>query len=122
MLRHWKQRAKVVITIEKQLPVQGGLGAGSSNAVATMFALEHEMEEQLPPEERLRIAAEVGSDLPLFLLGGWVLGIGRGEQVYPLADLPGVACVLVTPEVAVSTPQAFRDWDASWKASPRNAS
>jgi 4-diphosphocytidyl-2-C-methyl-D-erythritol kinase len=112
MLRYWKQRAKVVINIEKRLPVQGGLGAGSSNAVAAMFALEREMKEPLPPEERLRIAAEVGSDLPLFLLGGCVLGMGRGEQVYPLPDLPAVACVLVTPPVAVSTPQAFRDWDA----------
>jgi 4-diphosphocytidyl-2-C-methyl-D-erythritol kinase len=112
MLRHWKQRAKVVITIEKKLPVQGGLGAGSSNAIATLFALERELKEPLRPEERLRIAAEVGSDLPLFLLGGSVLGIGRGEQVYPLTDLPAIACVLVTPPVAVSTPQAFRDWDA----------
>jgi 4-diphosphocytidyl-2-C-methyl-D-erythritol kinase len=112
MLRHWKQRAKVVINIEKKLPVQGGLGAGSSNAIATMFALERELKEPLSAEDRLRIAAEVGSDLPLFLLGGSVLGIGRGEQVYPLADLPAIACVLVTPPVAVSTPQAFRDWDA----------
>ena len=112
MLRHWKQRAKVVITIEKKLPVQGGLGAGSSNAVATMFALEREMKQSLGAEERLRIAAEVGSDLPLFLLGGCVLGMGRGEEVYPLAELPAISCVLVTPPVAVSTPQAFRDWDA----------
>ena len=112
MLRHWKQRAKLTITIEKNLPVQGGLGAGSSNAVATMFALERELKEPLPPDERLRITAEVGSDLPLFLLGGAVLGLGRGEQVYPLADFPPIACVLVTPHVAVSTPQAFRDWDA----------
>jgi 4-diphosphocytidyl-2-C-methyl-D-erythritol kinase len=113
MLRHWKRRAKVVIQIDKRLPVQGGLGAGSSNAVAAMFALEREMKAPLPPEERLRIAAEVGSDLPLFLLGGCVLGIGRGEQVYPLPDFAPIACVLVTPRVAVSTPQAFRDWDTA---------
>jgi 4-diphosphocytidyl-2-C-methyl-D-erythritol kinase len=112
MLRHWKHRAKLSITIEKNLPVQGGLGAGSSNAIATMFALERELKQRLAAEDRLRIAAEVGSDLPLFLLGGSVLGIGRGEQVYPLADLPAIACVLVTPSVAVSTPRAFRDWDA----------
>ena len=41
-----------------------------------------------PPRTRLRIAAEVGSDLPLFLIGGTVLGVGRGEEVYPLQDLP----------------------------------
>jgi len=111
MLRHWKHRSKVVVTIEKNLPVQGGLGAGSSNAVAAMFALERELKEPLAAEDRLRIASEVGCDLPLFLLGGCVLGVGRGEQVYPLADLPPISCVLVTPPVAVSTPQAFREWD-----------
>jgi 4-diphosphocytidyl-2-C-methyl-D-erythritol kinase len=129
MLRHWKQRAKVTITIEKNLPVQGGLGAGSSNAIATMIALERELKEPLPVDDRLRIAAEVGSDLPLFLLGGTVLGLGHGEQVYPLADLPSIACVLVTPEVSVSTPQAFSDWDdfmerenKTWNLTPPNGS
>jgi 4-diphosphocytidyl-2-C-methyl-D-erythritol kinase len=111
MMRHWKQRAKLTITIEKNMPVQGGLGAGSSNGVATMFALEREMKLPLPAEARLRIAAEVGSDLPLFLLGGTVLGVGRGEAVYPLPELPALACVIVTPPVAVSTPRAFADWD-----------
>jgi len=129
MLRHWKQRAKVTITIEKNLPVQGGVGAGSSNAVATMFALERELKEPLAVDERLRIAAEVGSDLPLFLLGGTVLGLGRGEQVYPLADLPAIACVLVTSPIAVSTPQAFGDWDTfmeseakAWSLTPPTGS
>jgi 4-diphosphocytidyl-2-C-methyl-D-erythritol kinase len=129
MLRHWKQRAKVTITIEKNLPVQGGLGAGSSNAVATMIALERELKEPLPAEDRLRIAAEVGSDLPLFLLGGTILGLGRGEQVYPLADLPSIACVLVIPAVSVSTPKAFSDWDAfmvsenkAWNLTPTDGS
>ena len=111
LLRHCGQRARLDITIEKNLPEQGGLGAGSSNAVAALFALERELQAPLAAADRLRIAAEVGSDLPLFLLGGTVLGVGRGEQVYPLADLPAIACVLVTPPVAVSTAQAFRDWD-----------
>ena len=78
VMRSLKQRGKVVITIEKNLPVQGGVGGGSSNAVATMFALERVLRMDLPPCERLRIAAEVGSDLPLFLVGGTVLGCGRG--------------------------------------------
>jgi 4-diphosphocytidyl-2-C-methyl-D-erythritol kinase len=103
---------RVRIEIDKRLPVQGGLGAASSNAVAAMAALERVVKRPLPAAARLRIAAEVGSDLPLFLVGGTVLGVGRGEEVYPLADLPAVALVIVTPEVGVSTPQAFADWDA----------
>ena len=103
---------RVTITIEKRLPVQGGLGAGSGNAVATLLALERALKKKLPGAERLRIAAEVGSDLPLFLVGGTVLGVGRGEEVYPLPDLPSVRCVVVTPEIGVSTPKAFADWDA----------
>ena len=110
-MRALKGRGRVVIGIEKRLPVQGGLGGASSNAVATLLGLERVIEKALPAEERLRIAAEVGSDLPLFLVGGTVLGIGRGEQVYPLEDLPGTACVVVTPEVGVSTPRAFAEWD-----------
>ena len=107
-----KARGRVVIEIEKRLPVQGGLGAGSANAVAALLALERALKKPLPGPERLRIAAEVGSDLPLFLVGGTVLGVGRGEEVYPLPDLPATPCVIVTPEVAVSTPKAFGDWDA----------
>ena len=104
-------KGHVVIDIEKRLPVQGGLGGASSNAVAVLLALEHVLRKTLPTGERLRIAAEVGSDLPLFLVGGTVLGVGRGEQVYPLENSPATACVVVTPEVGVSTPAAFAAWD-----------
>jgi 4-diphosphocytidyl-2-C-methyl-D-erythritol kinase len=116
MLRSLKVRGKVRISIDKRLPVQGGLGAASSNAVATMLALEKELKQQLTPGERLRIASEVGSDLPLFLVGGTVLGTGHGEQVYPLDDLPSFDCVIATPNVGVSTPAAFADWDKKFPA------
>ncbi len=105
-------RAEVSLHIEKQLPVQGGLGAGSANAVAALLGLERELGQTLPTPERLRLAAEIGSDVPLFLLGGAVLGVGRGEEVYPLIDFPPVECVVAVPQVGVSTPAAFRDWDA----------
>ena len=84
---------------------------GSSNAVATMLGLERALKQELAPEDRLRLAGEVGSDLPLFLVGGTVLGLGRGEQVFPLQDLPPLDLVIVTPALGVSTPQAFKDWD-----------
>jgi 4-diphosphocytidyl-2-C-methyl-D-erythritol kinase len=106
-----RARGRVVIEIEKRLPVQGGLGGASANAVAALLALERALRTNLAAEERLRIAAEVGSDLPLFLIGGTVLGVGRGERVYPLPDFPATACVVVTPEIGVSTPKAFAEWD-----------
>ena len=106
-----KARGRVVIEIEKRLPVQGGLGGASGNAVATLVALERALKKPLGGSERLRIAAEVGSDLPLFLIGGTLLGAGRGEEVYPLPDLPAIPCVIALPEIAVSTPKAFQDWD-----------
>jgi len=108
----WKDHRRVVITIEKQLPVQGGMGAASSNAVAAMLGLERALGVDLPPQDKLRIAAEVGSDLPLFLVGGTVLGVDHGQEVYALQDLPEMALVVVTPPVGVSTPKAFAQWDA----------
>ena len=104
-------KGRVFIEIEKRLPVQGGLGGASSNAVSAMLGLERVLKKRLTGEQRLRIAAEVGSDVPLFLIGGTVLGLGRGEQVYSLEDLPRTACVVVTPEIGVSTPKAFGEWD-----------
>jgi 4-diphosphocytidyl-2-C-methyl-D-erythritol kinase len=116
--------AEVTIHIEKRLPVQGGLGAGSANAVAALIGLETALARfgirPLPKPERLNIAAAVGSDVPLFLLGGAVLGTGRGEQVSPLADLPPTECVLALPETGVSTPQAFRDWDERQQGTVRD--
>jgi 4-diphosphocytidyl-2-C-methyl-D-erythritol kinase len=106
-----KISAKVTIHIDKRLPVQGGLGAGSANAVAALIGLEKELGVALSAEENLQIAAETGSDVPLFLVGGTVLGSGRGELVSALPDLPETHCVVAVPSVRVSTPQAFRDWD-----------
>ena len=128
--------ASVEIHIEKRLPVQGGLGAGSANAVAALIGLERELEisnevgaqgldaetwarTARQPESqsadwsrhRLKLAADVGSDIPLFLIGGTVLGVDRGQEVYPLPDIPEIWCAIAVPAVGISTPQAFRDWD-----------
>jgi 4-diphosphocytidyl-2-C-methyl-D-erythritol kinase len=126
--------ADVELHIEKRLPVQGGLGAGSANAVAALIGLEQELGWNRPrrepgwtamspwkemgigtfywPYRRLEIASRVGSDVPLFLIGGTVLGFDRGQKVRPLPDLEPTWCVVALPEIGVSTPQAFRDWDA----------
>ncbi len=111
VLRATTSETKVIVTIDKHLPVQGGMGAASSNAVAAMLALERALGVTLSPRDKLRLAAEVGSDLPLFLIGGTVLGVGHGEEVFPLPDLPPMHVVVVTPAVGVSTPRAFARWD-----------
>jgi 4-diphosphocytidyl-2-C-methyl-D-erythritol kinase len=125
--------AEIEIHIDKRLPVQGGLGAGSANAVAALVGLEAELgiasqqvsesasQPGAPPFSRslrkgwdaksLEIAARVGSDVPLFLIGGTVLGQDRGQVVSALPDLEPTWCVIAMPAIGVSTPLAFRDWD-----------
>ncbi|HTV07859.1 MAG TPA: hypothetical protein VMD97_02300 [Candidatus Aquilonibacter sp.] len=115
-LHHLNLTAEVHIDIAKRLPVQGGLGAGSANAAAALIALERELDLALPGPVRQALAAQVGSDVPLFLLGGSVLGLGRGEEVYPLPDLPVTTCVIAIPSVGVSTALAFRALDAQMAA------
>jgi 4-diphosphocytidyl-2-C-methyl-D-erythritol kinase len=104
--------AQVEIHIEKRLPVQGGMGAGSANAAAALLGLERELGIALPEADRLEVAAKIGSDVPLFLIGGAVLGTGRGEQVVAMPDFPKTWCVVAVPDVGVSTPAAFKAWDA----------
>ena len=121
ILKSLKVRKRVLITIEKNLPLQGGLGAASGNAAATMLGLERELRVKLPLLDRLRIAEEVGSDVPLFLIGGTVLGTGRGEQVWPLPELPALPIVVATHRTGVSTPKAFKDWDGLFPSEKRSA-
>ena len=105
--------AAVDIHIEKHLPIQGGMGAGSANAVAAILGLERELCVSLSGAARLEVAADVGSDVPLFLLGGTVLGLNRGEEVYPLPDSPPLHCVVALPDIGVSTALAFQQLDAA---------
>ncbi len=95
------------IEIEKRIPVAGGLGGGSSNAAATLLGLARLW--QIDPEEPelIRLAARLGSDVPFFLLGGTALGIGRGEEVYPLEEVVCANLLLVNPGVSVLTAAAY---------------
>jgi len=115
-LRHVGTHAAIAIHIQKNLPIQGGMGAGSANAAAALLGVERELSLQLPAAERLSLAAAVGSDVPLFLVGGAVLGEDRGQVVsaVPALTLNGsdqIPCVVALPGIGVSTPQAFREWD-----------
>ncbi len=108
--------AEVTVEIEKRLPIQGGMGAGSANAAAALLGLEGELGLELTEEVRMRVAAGVGSDVPLFLVGGSVLGSDRGQVVEAVEDVrlggqAEIACVMALPRIGVSTPAAFREWD-----------
>ncbi len=106
--------ASVRVRLQKNLPVQGGLGAGSANAAAALLGLLRQLAPvgTLTGAQQLALAERIGSDVPLFLIGGTVYGHDRGQRVQPYPDLPAMPCVIVAPGVGSSTPQAFRAWDA----------
>jgi 4-diphosphocytidyl-2-C-methyl-D-erythritol kinase len=104
----------VRFTLKKNIPAGAGLGGGSSDAAAVLLALPVLARKALPPGRLHVIAAQLGSDVPFFLHGGTALGIGRGEELYPLPDITGaegvaVRGLLVAPGVHSSTVEAYRD-------------
>jgi 4-diphosphocytidyl-2-C-methyl-D-erythritol kinase len=100
--------AKVSFRLKKKIPMGGGLGGGSSNAAAVLLALPILAGKSLPLEKRLELGATLGSDVPFFLLGGTALGLGRGTELYPLADIAEEPMVVVAPGIHVSTPGAYK--------------
>ncbi len=108
--------ARVSIRLQKNIPAGAGLGGGSSDAAAVLMALGEQL-QPLPNDAVLyEIAADLGSDVPFFLVGGTVLGIGRGEDVYPLEERPAKPIVVVAPCIKVSTPWAYRAFDEQQSA------
>ncbi|HOA73218.1 MAG TPA: 4-(cytidine 5'-diphospho)-2-C-methyl-D-erythritol kinase [Phycisphaerae bacterium] len=96
--------------LTKRIPVGGGLGGGSSNAAATLLALRRLWQLDWPPNRLAELAAELGSDVSLFLEGGSAVISGRGERVRP-ARLGWTGwIVLIMPGLSVSTPAVYRAW------------
>ena len=95
------------IQITKRIPVAAGLGGGSSNAAATLMGLTRLWRVHLDDRALFDIAASLGSDVPLFLIGGTVLGVGRGEEVYPLEAVEWDEMLLANAGFAVSTATAY---------------
>jgi 4-diphosphocytidyl-2-C-methyl-D-erythritol kinase len=107
-----------VVTLQKNIPMKAGLGGGSSDAAAALQGLRRLWKLRVPDEQIHELAARLGSDVPFFFAGGTALGLGRGEEVYPLEDLPRYQVVLVIPPFGVATSDAYawfdeREWTAS---------
>jgi len=106
--REARRPLPAALRLEKRIPHGAGLGGGSSDAAAALRLGNELFELGLPQSTLLRLAAELGSDVPLFVLGGTVLGLGRGERVFPLRPIPLEPMVIVNPGLHVPTPAVYR--------------
>jgi 4-diphosphocytidyl-2-C-methyl-D-erythritol kinase len=100
----------VAVQIDKQIPVEAGLGGGSADAAAALMGLAR-LWGGAPITLLRDIGASIGADVPFFLSGGTALGLGRGEEIYPLVDLPPHFVVIVRPPFGVSTAEAYGWYD-----------
>ena len=106
--RELKLRGKIRTTLEKRIPVGRGMGGGSSDAAAALAGLLRLSGKRLPMERLAEIGSSLGADVPFFLFGGRALGIGRGDEIYPLPDGPKRYVLVVSPRgISVSTPEAY---------------
>jgi 4-diphosphocytidyl-2-C-methyl-D-erythritol kinase len=102
----------MLVRLHKRIPLQGGLGGGSTDAAATLVGLAHAWRVGLRPSQFVDVAATLGADVPFFLSGGTALGLGRGDEIYPLADLPRHWVVLLVPGFGVASVDAYGWYDA----------
>src|SRR5262249_20914203 len=99
----------IEIELKKRIPAGRGLGGGSSDAAAAMIGYLQLAGKKLAAERLMEIGASLGVDVPFFLQGGRALGIGRGDEIYPLPDIETKAILIVSPsEIHVPTPDAYR--------------
>jgi 4-diphosphocytidyl-2-C-methyl-D-erythritol kinase len=113
--------AGIEITLDKRIPIEAGLGGASSNAAATLVALNRLWKLGLDGMALSRLSSRLGADVPFFLVGGTALGLGRGDDIYPLAELPRVYVVMIRPGFGVPTVEAYRWYDEDIRRRPRRA-
>jgi 4-diphosphocytidyl-2-C-methyl-D-erythritol kinase len=107
----------IVVQIAKRIPMQAGLGGGSSDAAAAIRGLASFWGLDLPRERLYAVAARLGADVPFFLEGGTALGLDRGDVIFPLIDSPAAWVTLALPPFGVSTKDAYQWFD---RTSPPN--
>lgn len=112
LAEHAGVQGAVSIRIHKGIPVAGGLAGGSADAAATLVACDALWELDTPRDQLMRIAAELGSDVPFALQGGTAVGTGRGELVAPAMVRGDYWWVVVESSDGLSTPAVYREFDA----------
>jgi len=118
ILDELRMRRSVRLTLKKAIPPGGGLGGGSSNAAAVLSSLPALLGKRLRLGRLMELGAQLGSDVPFFLIGGRALGLGRGNEVYPLPEPPAATVLLVHPGLHISTADAYRRLDDARVAGP----
>lgn len=103
-----KRRRGISITINKKLPIGGGLGGGSSNAATTLVGLNHYWQLGLSLEQLLTLGRQLGADVPVFILGQSCWAEALGDQMTPI-EIPAARYIILTPRVHVSTVEIFCD-------------
>ena len=93
--------------LTKNIPMGAGLGGGSSDAAAILLSLPTLAGRSIGLDRLLELAADLGSDVPFFVIGGTALGLSRGEELYPVSDVR-YNLALATPDLHVGTPDAYR--------------
>lgn len=117
LLREKRSHAGVHIAIEKHIPIGAGLGGGSSDAAAALTTVNKLVPPAIPAPRIAEIAAKIGSDVPLFLQGGCMEIVGRGDPGMPLAIQPRFF-VILAPPIHCSTREIFQAWDPQDKQAP----
>ena len=103
----FKQGLRAILS--KRIPVGRGLGGGSSDAAAALIALLRLTGKRMEAARLVQIASRLGADVPFFLRGGRALGIGRGDEIYPLPDVARRSVLVVSPcDLAVPTRDAYQ--------------
>ena len=108
-----KQKGGVAIELQKKIPHGAGLGGGSSDAAATLLALDQIFKTKLSREELVKLGSTIGSDVPFFIFGSAAMCKGRGEIVTPAKLNQQLSILLLKPDFGVSTSWAYSRWQES---------
>ena len=108
-----KENKGIEIKIKKNIPTEAGLGGGSTDAAAVLFALNTMFDTELSRKELAEIGAEIGADVPFCIMRGTALAEGIGEVLTPLPAMPHCSLVIAKPKIHVSTKFVYGNLKAS---------